>query len=933
MPVAGCLLAFALVAGCVLGLWHLRMEALGEEKGNLDRLALALAEQTERAFQSIDLVIEQTRSEIDHLGSATLADGATLHQVLKTKIFGLPQGQALLVFDASGKMIGHSREFPTPNVNAADRDYFISQKDMATDHLFISQPLRNRVNGRWMVSLSRHFQVPGPGGFGGVVMAAIEVEYFSKLYRALNLPDGVLIALQRLDGVTLVEHPWKDKTAPPTSALDSNTAIAAKSAPELGGQPMLAAIRGIPDLNLEIGLLLPETAALAPWRRLALGIGVGTAGAVAALLAFMALLTRQVTKLEQREAARAYLAAIVETSVDAIIGIDLDGRITSWNHGADVTFGYTAAEAIGQPFVALAPEDGRSEIAALITQALAALTISHYETVQLRKNGSFIDVSLTISPIRGGRGEFIGLSTIARDITERKQTEIELQRYRENLESLVTERTAALTESNRQLVIAKERAEAANSAKTIFLANMSHEIRTPMNAILGFAQILQLGTTLSAKDRENVEVIARSGRNLLVLINDILEMSKVEAGRMEFSPGSFDLHALLDDLRVMFKVATDAKGLSWELVTAPELPRWVMTDESKLRQILINLVGNAVKFTDTGGVVLRAGMVAVDPIGWRLVIEVEDTGLGIAPADQQHLFEAFQQAQAGAARGGTGLGLALCRRYACLMGGDVSVTSAPGCGSVFRFEAPVSLGTPVEKFSARTRHRVLQVRFGGRDLRILIVDDKADNRLFLRCLLEPLGFGLREAVNGREALGAVDEWQPDVILMDIVMPVMGGHEAIRCIRATPLGTKVRIVALSASAFEQDRAAVMASGADAFIRKPVTAETLLETIHVLTGIEYDYDEDAGEPPAVAMAVPLQPEMRYRLSTGVLDAMREAVYRCDDCRLTSLIDSLPPELGDIAGALRHAASKFDWDTLEGFFGPPSLTLPPGHPVIPS
>ena len=881
--VAGGLLVFALVAGCVFGLWHLRTETIGKERGDLDSLALALAEQTERAFQSIDLVIAQTRVEIDHLGQATLADGGALHQVLKTKIFGLPQGQALLVFDATGKMIAHSREFPTPDVNAADRDYFNRQKDMSADRLFISRPLRNRVNGREMVSLSRHFQMPGTGGFGGVIMAAVEVEYFTKLYRALSLPEGVSIVLQRLDGVTLVVYPSENGAASPLGTISNAAPV---SVLEVGGQPVLAAIRTVPGLDLAIGLLLPEAEALSPWRRLAMGIGAGTAAAVAALLAFMALLIRQVGKLEQREADRAHLAAIVETSADAIIGVDLNGRITSWNYGADLIFGLTGAEAIGQPLFALVPEASRDEGEALIARGLSGQTVSHYETVLLRKNGLPIDVSLTISPIRSSHGDLIGVSTIARDITWSKQAETELRRYRENLESLVAERTAALTDSNGQLAIAKEKAEAANAAKSIFLANMSHEIRTPMNVILGFTQIMQRSACLSAADRENVEVIARSGRNLLALINDILEMSKVEAGRTEFTSGSCDLHALLDDLRMMFKVATDAKQLSWELATAPDLPRWIETDASKLRQILINLLGNAVKFTDAGGVVARAQTIAATADDWRLVIEVEDTGPGIASADQQHLFEVFQQAPAGTARGGSGLGLALSRRYARLMGGDVTLTSVPGRGSVFRLEVRVRRGVAAGKPSVWSRRRVLRVRPGGAGRRILIVDDKPDNRLYLHHLLEPLGFGLREAENGREALAVVDEWRPDLILMDIVMPVMGGHEAIRRLRALSGGEALRIVALTASAFEEDREAVLASGADEFVHKPVVAEVLLETIRSLTGIEYDYVEEGASPSTGTPAVALLPEMRERLPAELLDIMHKAAYHSDDGKLAAM-----------------------------------------------
>ena len=450
-----------------------------------------------------------------------------------------------------------------------------------------------------------------------------------------------------------------------------------------------------------------------------------------------------------------------------------------------------------------------------------------------------------------------------------------------------------------------------------------------MNAILGFTQIMQRSTTLNAEDRENVEIIARAGRNLLTLINDILEMSKIEAGRMEFTPGSCDLGALLDALYLMFKVVTDAKGLYWDPILDPNLPRWIVTDEGKLRQILINLLGNAVKFTDEGGVVLRAHAAAADG-GWRLQIDVEDSGSGITPSDQQRLFEAFQQAASGADRGGTGLGLALSRRYAWLMGGDVTMTSTPGRGSIFRLMIPVAPGTAVGKPSARAHRRVIRVRSGGDPFRILIADDRADNRLFLRRLLEPLGFRLCEAANGREALAVVAEWRPHLVLMDIVMPVMGGHEAIRALRASPEGRDVLIIALSASAFDEDRAAVLASGADDFVRKPVTAEFLLETIRALAGLAYDYAEDVQngeESPTTTGAVTLRPDMKSRLPTETLHAMSEAVYRGDDIALATLIDGLPTMFNDIAEALRHVLSEFDWDTLEDFFGTPPGLRPGG------
>ena len=467
-----------------------------------------------------------------------------------------------------------------------------------------------------------------------------------------------------------------------------------------------------------------------------------------------------------------------------------------------------------------------------------------------------------------------------------------------------------------------ERAEAANRAKSAFLANMSHEIRTPMNAILGFAQIMLNNSVLEPQDRESLEIIQRSGRHLLTLINDILEMSKIEAGRIDFTPKTFDIHALLDDAYAMLKAPAAAKGLHWELTLATNIPRYIVTDEGKLRQIVINLAGNAIKFTDAGGVVLRAGLVAT--AGTRLVIEVEDTGPGIAPEELGRVFEVFHQTAAGLAKGGSGLGLAISGRHAQVMGGEITVSSVLDRGSVFRVEIPIALGTAADVRPSRGERRVLGLRSGQGEVRVLIVDDKADNRLFLRRLLEPLGFSVREAGNGVEALEAWQAWQPRLILMDIVMPLMDGHEATRRIKAAPGGEAVTIVVLSASVFDEDRDAVMTTGADDFVRKPVTGEALLRIIGCHLGVAYDYADGASDG-AVQTAdmtavggAERALESLGALSTDRREALRRAVWRADDQEMAVLIRALRADHADLAERLHDMVSHYDWDALEAYLG---------------
>ncbi|NJL84548.1 MAG: response regulator [Chloroflexaceae bacterium] len=463
---------------------------------------------------------------------------------------------------------------------------------------------------------------------------------------------------------------------------------------------------------------------------------------------------------------------------------------------------------------------------------------------------------------------------------------------------------------------AKEIADAANRAKSEFLASMSHELRTPLNAILGFSQVMNRDAGLSGDQQQYLNIINRSGEHLLSLINDILEMSKIEAGRTTFNPNSFDLHRLLDSLEDMLRLRAETKDLQLLFERDPGVPQYIRTDEGKLRQVLINLLGNAIKFTETGGVTLRVRSES-EPL--RLYFEIEDTGPGIASEEIDKLFEAFGQTETGRrSQQGTGLGLPISRKFVQLMDGDISVRSVVGQGSIFAFDIALEPAQASEVKTAQIPRKVLSLAPGQPRYRILAVDDRLESRLLLVRLLTSLGFEVQEASNGEEAIQVWESWQPHLIWMDMRMPVMDGYEATQRIKATMKGQATVIIALTASAFEEERTLILSAGCDDFIRKPFREEVLLDKIAEHLGVIYLYDEsresvaDTGQT-APETAVGDVRTCLSRMPAHWFNQLQQAAAECSDDLILELVEEITPAEPSLASHLRDLANNFRFDQI--------------------
>ena len=601
---------------------------------------------------------------------------------------------------------------------------------------------------------------------------------------------------------------------------------------------------------------------------------------------------RDITERKRAEEELQKLAAVVRYSSELVSLTTLDGKMVFLNEAGARMLGISPSEIEQTDIMQIIPDHLKEKAQNEVLPALMSNGTWEGDLQYLNlKTGQLTDVHTMSFMIKDAvTGAPLFLANVSLDITEQKELEAALHK-------------------------AKEEAERANRAKSTFLANMSHEIRTPMNAILGFSQLMQRDPTVTPRQRQQLDTINRSGEHLLALINDILEMSKIEAGRVTLNPTAFDLHALLNDLEMMFRVRTDAKNLQFSVEHIGEVPRFVVSDEGKLREVLINLLGNAVKFTKRGGIILRVRARQEETKGLRLLAEIEDTGPGIAAEDMGRLFHHFEQAQTGREAGtGTGLGLAISREFVRLMGGDITVSSQVGRGSLFGFDIALQEADAVAVVVKAESRRVTGLQPGQPQYRVLVADDKEDNRELLSQMLGPLGFQIRQVADGEDAVKEFEMWYPSLILMDLRMPVVDGYEAIRRIRASVGGKDARIIAVTASAFEETRQEVLTTGADDFVSKPFRETELFEKIGRLLGVKYVYAEEAVSVAAKPEALEaLTSESLANLPGELVRQIRESTINADLDRVLELIQEAATHDARAANGLRSLAERFDYQKL--------------------
>ncbi len=490
-------------------------------------------------------------------------------------------------------------------------------------------------------------------------------------------------------------------------------------------------------------------------------------------------------------------------------------------------------------------------------------------------------------------GQICLVSTI-NDISDRRQTEVALQQ-------------------------AKLEAEAANQAKSRFLSNMSHELRTPLNSILGFTQVMNHDLSLSTIQRDRLDIINRSGEHLLEMINDVLDMAKIEAGRIDINLNCFDLHRLLKTLESMFSIRVFAKGITLTTEQPYGVPQFVKTDEGKLRQILINLIGNAIKFTDEGQIWVRVRFLedlkSEKNTAALLSFDVEDTGIGIVSSELDSIFEAFVQSkQSGRSdmQVGTGLGLAICREFVQLLGGDISVSSKPGQGSLFQFYIPIEA---VSETLLLPEPQVVGVAPSQKKYRILTVDDRGESRQLMAQLLEPLGFVVRDAHNGQEAIATCQTWKPDLIWMDMQMPTMDGYTATRQIK-TNLQSNAVVIALTASALEEDTDAILDAGCDAIIRKPFREAEIFQVLTQYLGIDFTVQVTQQSVSKSGIKQPMDTLALESLQTMPKEwiaQVHQAAQKVDNAALLSLIDRVSEEHRELRENLVHLVQNFRCDVI--------------------
>ncbi len=508
-----------------------------------------------------------------------------------------------------------------------------------------------------------------------------------------------------------------------------------------------------------------------------------------------------------------------------------------------------------------------------------------------------------VNAFRVGGVDYITKPFQIKEVVARVRTHLQLRNLQKNLETQVTSRTV-------ELATALQEAQAAHNAKNIFFSQITHELRTPMNAILGFVQLMQRDKFLNQEHQEQLRIISHSGEHLMALINDVLEVSKIEAGRLVLKKNNFDLHQMLKGIKEMLELKAKAKNLTFRVQCSNLVPQYIQADEQKLRQVLINLLANAVKFTKQGQVTLSISYNPQKP--YQMYFEVTDTGAGIAAEELASLFTPFVQTQTGCqSQAGTGLGLSICHQYVKLMGGEITVKSELNRGSSFSFEIPIEVGEPIVQLSQSPR--VIGLQPQQTIPKILVAEDRWENRQFLTRLLEMIGFTVKEAVDGSDAIALWSSWSPDLILMDLQMPVMDGYEATQHIKR--LDKSVKIIAITASKFKEQEQFILSSGCDDLLNLPFQEEELWFKIARYLKVKYIYEQSsvADSQPIQSQEMGLDPKRLGVMSPQWIEQLNHSATAADAKEIHNLLKQIPEQHCELASAIAKLVDDFCFEKI--------------------
>jgi PAS domain S-box-containing protein len=660
-------------------------------------------------------------------------------------------------------------------------------------------------------------------------------------------------------------------------------------------------------------------------------------GKIVGILATIEDITERKKAEEALHRAEQKYRSIFENALEGIFQSNPDGKFLQVNPALAQIYGY----------------DSPAELLANVTDIATQIYVDHTyrETFQkmmqekgevkglqyqvYRRDRQIIWVEENTRSIHDDKGNLLYYEGIIQDITQRKQAEQLLADYQNHLELEIARRTQALEQeifqhqqTEKELIVAKETADAANQAKSLFIANMSHELRTPLNAILGFAQILGRDTTLQPAQKQSLEIINQSGEHLLNLINSVLEMSKIESGQISLQETDFDFLLLLQDIEKMFGLKTKNKGLEFYINIAENIPNFICGDEGKIRQVVINLLSNAIKFTKKGNVSLSVNLQPTkDENFQQLSLTIQDTGEGIAAEEFDKLFVAFEQTSSGRnSQQGTGLGLAISRKFVQLMGGEITVKSTIGQGSCFTFDILVRPSSSSPITAPISSPKVIGIAPDQPQYRILVAEDHLESRLLLVSLLSSVGLAVREAINGEEAIAIWQSWQPDLIWMDLRMPKLDGYAATRHIRQQEtkkehLTAKTVIIALTASAFAEEKSNFFAAGCDDFVYKPFRDTMIWEKMSQYLGVRYTYEAVSIASPSESTINIVENQANLDINSDNLEFMGnqwqtqlyEAAITLNRKQVLQLIDRIPPQRNSLREKLQALAKDYRFDRL--------------------